>query len=412
VLTVLDEPLQQTREGALAGIPFTLKDVWDTPGIVTTGGSWRHRERVPDEPAHAFTAFMKSGAVMLGKSSLCDLAFSPESDNHLLGPVKNPHDLTRTAGGSSGGAAAAVASGMAAFDWGTDFGGSIRTPAGFCGVVGLRLSNAAWPVEQHHFPRLSPFFWSFCGMGPIARTVAEASCVLAAVPELRRPGAPVVEMRQDEVVVYGPDRALAADWPTFDDDVARLLDRAGVAHERARDLPAISKVNDLFGAYICAHFDEFSSSGELPMRDAVPAVLLGLGSWGRLDKRVHPNTGILFTLIMAGSKTIYRNRARWDDRIASFREKVNAIWAKKQLIVTPVCTQLTPKHGRGAFTRGVQAFMRFGNMTDTTGLALPFGTFPGTKLPRSLQIAGPPGSERSVLDLAEKLERHIGAYAS
>ena len=408
ILRVFDEPLQTTKEGPLAGVPFVLKDVWDTPGIVTTGGSFRHRERVPSEPAHAFTALMKTGAVLLGKSNLCDLAFSPESDNHLFGPVRNPHDPSRTAGGSTGGGAAAVAAGLAAFDWGTDFGGSIRSPAGFCGIVGLRLSNATWPVEHHHFPRIAPFFWSFCGMGPLARSVGEARLVLEAVTELRRPDAPPVTMKQDEVVIYGPDAALRGEWPTFEADAARLLDEAGVAHAPAA-LPPISAVNHLFGAYLCSHFDDFTNDDELPVLEGLSAVLVGLASGGRFDKRVHPNTGVLLALVALGGHTIYRGSARWDDRVAALRAETEAIWGRGHLIVTPTCTRVTPRHGRAAFTRGIQAFTRFGNLTDSTGIAIPFGKFPGTNLPRSLQIAGPPGSEASVLDLAERLERTLEA---
>ena len=143
VLRVLDEPSRGTDAGPLAGIPYVLKDTWDTAGIVTTGGSFRHRDRIPTQSSKPHRAIEATGAVLLGKSNLSDLAFSIESDNHLFGPVRNPHDPSRTAGGSTGGGACAVASGMAAFDWGTDFGGSIRLPAAFCGVVGLRLSARA-----------------------------------------------------------------------------------------------------------------------------------------------------------------------------------------------------------------------------------------------------------------------------
>ena len=95
---------------------------------------------------------MQAGAVMLGKSNMPDLALSNESDNHLIGATTNPFDPTRTAGGSTGGGAAAIATGMAAFDWGGDFGGSIRTPAACCGIVGIRLSSQAWPASREQFP--------------------------------------------------------------------------------------------------------------------------------------------------------------------------------------------------------------------------------------------------------------------
>jgi amidase len=250
VLRVLDEPdLDPTAQsgGLLAGVPYVLKDTWDTKGIVTTGGSWRHRARVPRESCHAHEALRAAGAVLLGKSNLCDLAFSAESDNHLLGPVKNPHDLARTAGGSTGGGAAAVADGMAVFDWGTDFGGSIRGPAAFCGVVGLRLSSEAWPVKHHHFPRIAPFFWDFCGLGPLTRDVATARLVVDAVRgSLRHANAKTPAIDPTRVVIYPPDRAHEAEWPSFVDDARRRLDRAGVEYELTTELPSPTQVNALY----------------------------------------------------------------------------------------------------------------------------------------------------------------------
>ncbi len=409
VLHVLDEPELDPNaqaNGPLAGIPYVLKDTWDTKGIVTTGGSWRHRARIPRESCHAHAALRAAGAVLLGKSNLCDLAFSSESDNHLLGPVRNPHDPTRTAGGSTGGGAAAVADGMAAFDWGTDFGGSIRGPAAFCGVVGLRLSSEAWPVRHHHFPRIAPFFWDFCGMGPLARDVATARRVVHAVRgALRDGGAEDVAMRPSRVVVYAPDRAHEGEWPTFVEDVARLLRRAGIAHEVTRALPTPSEVNALYTEYLAAHFAEFIATDELPMRDGLPAVLLALASGGRLDKRVHPNTAVL----LAGCFALglrYRDRSRSAGRLRELRASMKRLWDDGTLVLSPACTTRPPRHGRAAWAYRLMSFCKLGNLVDATGLALPFGTFAGSSLPRSLQILGPSGSEDAVLDLAARLEAH------
>src|SRR5580704_8962409 len=98
---VLDEPRPGHAGGPLAGVPYSLKDTWDTPGIPTTGGSWRHRARVPTEAAPVFEALEGTGAVLLGKSNCSDLALAWESFNHLVGPTRNPHDESRSAGGSS-----------------------------------------------------------------------------------------------------------------------------------------------------------------------------------------------------------------------------------------------------------------------------------------------------------------------
>lgn len=138
----------------LWGVPYSLKDEWDTAGLRTTAGSMRYRDRVPLESSAVHRAFDDAGGVLIGKSNL-----QPPRDRLKLpdlgGPTRNPHDLRRTAGGSSGGAAAAVADGMVCFDWGSDIGGSIRMPAAFCGIYGLKLSSETWPISGF-FPEVPP----------------------------------------------------------------------------------------------------------------------------------------------------------------------------------------------------------------------------------------------------------------
>jgi Asp-tRNA(Asn)/Glu-tRNA(Gln) amidotransferase A subunit family amidase len=394
---VLDPAAQKT--GPLAGVPYVLKDCWDTAGIPTTGGSWRHRDRVPTESGPLFHALLASGAVLLGKSNLCDLAFSNESDNHILGATASPLDLERTAGGSTGGGAAAIASGMAAFDWGGDFGGSIRTPAACCGVTGLRLSQAAWPGSKEQFPLLAPFFQPMMGYGPMARTVDECRTVMRALGSLREVKG---EERRDAVVIYAPDDACTGEWPTFASDAATLLLRAGVKAEMDRALPPPSAVNEIFNGYLAAHLDEFASTGELPVPEAIPAVLLALASRGKLDKRVHPNTAVLLALVQLGNLTLYRDQKRIDAEVAKLREAAKRVWART-LVVTPTATIPPPKHGRAVLAWRWQAFTKLGNLTDATCIALPFGRF-ASGMPRSIQVLGPPGSEESVLDLAQRIE--------
>src|ERR1700722_15099066 len=255
LVRVLPQPLPGDPGGPLAGVPYTLKDTWDTPGIPTTGGSFRHKGRVPEHPAPVFEALRKTGAVLLGKSNCSDLALAWESNNHLVGPTRNPHDERRSAGGSSGGAACAVATRMAQFDWGTDFGGSIRFPPACCGVVGLRLSSEPWPVDEQHFPRLAPHFYPWVGMGPIARSVGDLRPVLAALRGLRRPFTDPV-LSPDRVALYGPDRGSAGRWPTFIGDAARALMAAGVRIDVDRTLPPPSQMNQVYNGYVSSHFDE------------------------------------------------------------------------------------------------------------------------------------------------------------
>lgn len=407
VLSVLREPERDSAappSAPLFGVPYVLKDCWDTGGIHTTGGSWRHRDRIPHESGPLHRALAKAGAVLLGKSNLSDLCFSPESDNHLIGATRNPFDLSRTAGGSTGGGAAAVATGMAAFDWGGDFGGSIRMPAACCGVTGLRLSQAAWPGTSEQFPRLSPFFLPMLGYGPLARTVGDCRVVMNALWPTLRAEVGTVTMKEDDAVIYAPDSKCTGEWPTFVADAAHALMREGVRFEIARTLPPPFAVNDLFNAYLSAHLDEFASTDELPVREALPAVAMALASRGILDRRVHPNTAVLLALVQLGNLTLYRQKKRAADDVAALRDAAHAVWKKGRLIVAPTSTQSPPRLGRAYRAWTWQAYTKLGNLLDATSIAIPFGRF-ASGMPRSIQVLGPPGSESAVLALAERLER-------
>lgn len=343
--------------------------------------------------------------MLLGKSNIGDMAFSAESDNYLIGTTKNPHDPSRTSGGSTGGGAAAVASGMAAFEWGTDFGGSIRIPAAFCGIVGLKLSAATWPVEQSHFPRVAERFWPFLGMGPLARDVATCRRVLAAVPSLRRePKGATPHIVADRVALYAPGRFLRRDWPTFAADARSALSRADVRVDEQHGLPSATAAAHAFDGYLCAHFRDLIGKEEMSLFDGVVAAALGAASRGRLDKRLHPKGAALFSLIALGHYTMFRDPVRATDALEKVRAAFHRVWNQGTLIVMPTSTVPASRHGRTAGDFRLLSFAKVGNLTDATALALPFGRFEDG-LPRSLQILGPPGSEDAVLDLAERLEQ-------
>ena len=406
ILREVDPRARPSRgEGPLADVPYVLKDTWDTAGIVTTGGSWRHRARVPSRSSAVFTALEATGAVFLGKSNLCDLAFSPESDNHLVGAVKNPYDPDRTAGGSTGGGAAAIAAGMAELDWGSDFGGSIRMPAALCGVAGLRLSTSTWalPVDGF-FPKGPELDLPLHGMGPLARSVAGIRAVLDATRASLRTAEPQPS-RARRVVLLGPDDRTIGEWPTFVADAAHALVAAGASFDVARTLPPPSLADAAYDGYLCANFDAFVKTGELPLVDGLVAVASSLLLRGRVDRRLHPNTAILIGALAAGKLTIYRDGTDVRASITRIRDAIGTTWARGDLVVAPTTTFAAPRHGRAAFTRGLLAFAKLGNLTDATALAVPFGRF-ANGLPRSIQVLGPPGSEADVLALGELLESH------
>jgi amidase len=160
--------------GVLHGLPVAHKDLVDTAGIRTTSGSPFYRDHVPARDAPIVARIRAAGAITVGKTNTPEFGAGSQTFNTLFGPTRNPYDVTKTCGGSSGGAAAAVAARMLPIADGTDVGGSLRNPAAFCNVVGLRPSPGRVPDDSSSW---SPFGVS----GPIARTVADVALFLSAM---------------------------------------------------------------------------------------------------------------------------------------------------------------------------------------------------------------------------------------
>jgi amidase len=170
--------------GPLHGIPIAIKDVVDVAGIPTTKGSLALRDNIPKQDALIVERLRRAGAIIIGKTNVPEFAAGAHTFNEVFGTTRNPYDLSKTAGGSSGGAAAAVASGMIPLADGSDMGGSLRYPAAFNNVVGIRTSPGRVPT----YPKaasLSPM----SVQGPIARNVADASFMMSVIagPDARSP---------------------------------------------------------------------------------------------------------------------------------------------------------------------------------------------------------------------------------
>ncbi|MFQ5583460.1 MAG: amidase [Calditrichia bacterium] len=179
----LDEAERLEREvvrgkspGLLYGLPLGIKDVTPTAGIRTTFGSPLFADYIPEEDALVVQRLKKAGAIIIGKTNTPEFAAGGNTFNEVFGRTRNPWNLQLSAGGSTGGGAAALATGRIALAEGTDLGGSLRMPASFCGVVGLRPSPGlvpTWPSE---------FLWDNLNVsGPMARTVEDAALMLQAI---------------------------------------------------------------------------------------------------------------------------------------------------------------------------------------------------------------------------------------
>jgi amidase len=168
--------------GMLHGLPVAHKDLVDTAGIRTTRGSPFYRDRVPDRDAPIVTRIRSAGAITIGKTNTPEFGSGSQTFNTVFGATRNPYDVSRTCGGSSGGAAVALACGMVPIADGSDTGGSLRNPAAFCNIVGFRPSPGRVPPDSSSWSPLSV-------SGPMARSVADLALFLSAIagPDPRSP---------------------------------------------------------------------------------------------------------------------------------------------------------------------------------------------------------------------------------
>ena len=185
VVTMVDGAVERSRQaeaalmrgeswGPLHGVPFTIKDCIDTAGIRTTIGSLIFSDNVPDEDATVVKRLLGAGGVMMAKTNLPEFALWWETGNRVFGRTNNPWDESRTTGGSSGGEAAAVSSGMSPLGIGSDVGGSIRQPASHCGLVGLKATHGRIPLTGH-WPDV---LLRYMHVGPLTRTVRDSALAL------------------------------------------------------------------------------------------------------------------------------------------------------------------------------------------------------------------------------------------
>lgn len=170
------EILEGGYRGRLHGIPYSAKDLYLTKGVRTTAGSAILADNVPDSNSAVVERLEASGAILIGKNNLHEFAYGTTSENDHFGPCHNPWDPRMVTGGSSGGSAASVAAGSSVFSLGTDTGGSIRIPASFCGVVGIKPTYGR--VSKRG---IIPLSWSMDHAGPLGQSVWDTAAVLTAM---------------------------------------------------------------------------------------------------------------------------------------------------------------------------------------------------------------------------------------
>ena len=200
-----DAVMQGSELGPLHGVPVSIKDLEMTSGVRTTGGSLLFEDRVPDVDSEVVRRIMGAGAVLLGKTNTPEMGLLGHNENRLGDHCRNPWDTSRTTGGSSGGAGAAIAAGLCTLASGSDGGGSIRIPAGFCGTYGIKPT-------QGRVPRLvgamaAQVANQFSQSGPMSRTVRDSALLLQVLAG-RHPGDPTSLRDEPEDYLAAADRGV------------------------------------------------------------------------------------------------------------------------------------------------------------------------------------------------------------
>ena len=388
--------------GPLHGVPFSVKDLVFTAGVRTTMGSFIFADQIPAEDAVPVRRLREAGAILIGKTTTPEFGHKPLTDSPLFGATRNPWDLSRTAGGSSGGAAAAVASGQAPLALGTDGGGSIRIPAACCGVVGLKPTLGRVPhVHQ------ADLFSTTSYIGPIARTVAETAACFDAIagfahgdpysrpePEhdsrdVRVPGLRVAWLPRVGNRAVDPDTLAAAEG------AARHLERGGARVETVEE--------------------DFAS-----LEDAFLVVLQA-----GLAARVGPHMAKFGDKVARSLRESVERGARWSavdwanaasQRTAVYR-RVELLFRRFDFLISPTLSRpaLPVDHdvfepitiggeNAGSIRAAWYPYMWPFNLSGHPAISLPCG-WSSDGLPLGLQIVGPWHADRRVLALAAHLER-------
>jgi aspartyl-tRNA(Asn)/glutamyl-tRNA(Gln) amidotransferase subunit A len=382
--------------GPLHGIPIALKDNIDTAGIRTTAASAVFAERVPSEDAVVYQRLKAAGAVLLGKLNMHEFAYGGSSAITYFGPVHNPWDLDYIPGGSSGGSAAAVSARLCAAALGTDTLASIRLPAAYCGVVGLKATHGLASIRG-----IVPVSESLDHVGPLSRSVADAGLVMAAIQGFD-PDDPVsIEAPPIDALasLIRPVTDLTIGLPTgfwfnaLDADIDRATAEAVAVLGRLAgrtidvDLPTAPDFAVLLAEAYAYHAGYLADPARRALYD--------------------PRT--LERIVAAGTFTAedYIDARRELERA---RHAIAGVFDRVDLIVTPTVAVMptlienaeTPAEATGAEStvRNTAPFNLFGIPTITVPCGLG-----RDGLPIGLQISGPRLGEGEVLALAEAYEQ-------
>ena len=379
--------------GPLHGVPVTIKDTIETAGLLSTSGSKLRADYIPAKDAPAVARLKAAGAIILGKTNASEMAMDYTADNLVFGRTNHPLDASLTPGGSSGGEAAAIASHMSPGGLGSDLAGSIRVPAHFCGIAGLKPGAGRVPGEGQFPPSSGPYSLGAV-IGPLARTVGDLRSLFRVI--VNSEGPRMSTLKDLRVAWYVDDGVAPVTQETkaaVESVVSSLSDAGFVTEERRA--PHVERANELW-------LKVFSRASVVQLRKAYA---------GRESE--------------GGSFVTWRLSSADDTPPANLDEYISVWMERDQLraemidwmettpiLVCPVGSTPAYKHDTLKVTLdgvSIGAFRAFSYAQAFNLFDLPVVTIPAGKskegLPIGVQIVGRPFAEELILDVAEIVEK-------
>jgi Asp-tRNA(Asn)/Glu-tRNA(Gln) amidotransferase A subunit family amidase len=395
--------------GPLHGVPLTIKSCIDAAGWPAPAGSLLRKDYVAQEDAPLVARLRAAGAIILGNTNTPEYLMAYETDNSLSGKTSNPWDVARSAGGSSGGEAAAIASGCSAGGVGSDGGGSIRVPAHFCGICGLKPTPGRIPATGH-FPGGGGAFGWIGVVGPMARTISDVRALLEVMagPDagdaLSAP-VPIQKIKESElhglrVGILDSDALGRATAETVAavEQAAKFLSEQGFAVQTKR-ISGLDRAIELWWYFF----------------GPVIADLLQKGAASHV-KEMSPMLREFVALATAETTLTYDGFLKACGERDSLRTEILRQMEDVTVLLSPVSTAPAFRHVEGNWRSGqkenyrdTMRYSQWLNLAGFPGAAVPVATS-REGLPIGVQIIGRPYEDELVLAVAEAIERGRGAW--
>jgi len=401
------ELMHGDRVGPLHGLPLTIKDTIDTAGLRTTSGSRLRAQTVPERDATTVARLKAAGAIIVGKTNTPEMAIPYETDNPIFGRTNNPYDLGRTPGGSSGGEAAAIAACLSPAGLGSDLSGSIRVPAHFCGIVGLKPTAGSVPMDGHVPAATGTLSLGAC-IGPMARRVSDLDLLFKVISDiqLEKPP-PAASLSGLRVAVFIDLDAV----PVSEETVQAIEAAAGVLTDAGLQLceetpPGFAEASqlwiELFSGTAREQLQELYRGRE---SEAGPLVGPALQTTSTDDMKARIERAEALAAVLVKREGLREDILRWMKNVP--------------LVLMPVGAVPAFAHGAtrvDVHGHSISIFRAFSFTHAANVFGLPSAVVPAGRSAEGLsigvQIVGRPFDEATVLSAAAVIEEALGGWKS